>query len=324
MRSKTNILPLASMQSMRPSSKLFRLIKQSITRRKYQLEHLLYRYSYRFLYSRSVLLRSYGRACRMLGNVSANLSGLNTRALGAGKTCNQVHLSVPVIFIVGPPRSGTTWLWGLLSSHPDVTSITKDMLGIGTSFNPDGSRRTSETGVFLSSMDDGEIIRCFATAKGNAKYVIEKTPHHSFHMKRIKRLFPDSFIVCMRRNVYDILTSMTHFFPQMSFKDLIEELQHYLSVIEDSEDLVDAYVDYELLINDTENILGSLFEKLDLDDSPLKEIVALNNRRTLLHERSDAFRKGVVGDYRNQLSPCELQQVDLFRWPERWVRYKSE
>lgn len=258
----------------------------------------------------------------MLRKTGANLYNLISHAPEVEKASGQVHLSVPVIFVVGPPRSGTTWLWGLFATHPNVVPITRDQLGIGTSFNPDGSRRTSETGVFLSNMDDGEITRRFAAAKGNAKYVVEKTPHHSFHMERMKRLFPESFIICMRRNVYDILASMKHFFPQKSFEKLIEELQRYLSAIEDSEDLINVYIDYELLIDGTDKILASLFERLDLDDNQIAEIIALNHRKTLLHQRSDAFRKGVVGDYKNQLSPAELQQVDSFYWPEPWIRHK--
>lgn len=62
-----------------------------------------------------------------------------------------------LIFIVGVPRSGTTWLWGLLTSHPDVAPIVREDFDPDNPSVIDGKRVTSETGAFIR-YDDDKIV----------------------------------------------------------------------------------------------------------------------------------------------------------------------
>ena len=232
--------------------------------------------------------------------------------------------AVPLISVVGPPRSGTTWLWGLLSSHPYITAITKEALGLGSSRNQDGTPRTSETGCFLANIEDSKLVEKFAIAAQDVSYVIEKTPHHVFCLERIKRLFPESYVICQRRNVYDILSSMKHFFPEQSFKAHVLELQEFVFVIENSKGLIDTYVDYEDLSSNTMEQITRVLRSLELPTSYASNIVRKNARRTLLSGRDDAFRKGVVGDYVNTLTRDELDLVNAFHWPHVWMNTQSK
>ena len=58
------------------------------------------------------------------------------------------------IFIVGVPRSGTTWVWGLLTSHNDVLSLEKDDFDSNERSIVNNKRVTSETGAFIRYEND--------------------------------------------------------------------------------------------------------------------------------------------------------------------------
>lgn len=282
---------------------------------------VLYMQGLTYCFRRNIVLRWYANACLFIRRSVLNLSWCFDSFRSAAILTSQ---SVPLIIIVGPPRSGTTWLWGLLSSHPDVVAITKDALGIGTSKNPDGTLRTSETGCFMRGLGDAELVDKFAAIINGAEYVIEKTPHHVFRLSRIKRLFPESYVICQRRNVYDIFASMKHYFPQREFCDQIRELQMFILAIEDNRKYIDTYVDYEDLSSNTMEQITRVLRSLELPTSYASNIVRKNARRTLLSGRDDAFRKGVVGDYVNTLTRDELDLVNAFHWPHVWMNTQSK
>ena len=58
----------------------------------------------------------------------------------------------PLIFIIGAPRSGTTWLWGLLTSHPDVVPLVREDFNPSVSSVINGKRITSEGLVKISGI----------------------------------------------------------------------------------------------------------------------------------------------------------------------------
>lgn len=226
-----------------------------------------------------------------------------------------------LIFIVGVPRSGTTWLWGLLTSHPDCISVDKDSLGIGTNFRKDGSRYTSESGIFLHKLSDDEVyqkFQAFVESKPEVKYFIEKTPDHTHHIDRIKKIFPTSIIICMRRNVYDIMTSMKFFFPKNSFGTLAKRMVKFIQKIEKFQMLIDKTIDYEYLNYNTELELTNLFCWLGSSLESIPRIIIKNDKKVLLVDRPDAFRKGIVGDWIKSLTPTEKQMIHNLSVPDGW------
>ena len=58
------------------------------------------------------------------------------------------------LFIVGVPRSGTTWIWGLLTSHADVRSLERHDFDPSKPSVINNKRQTSETGAFINFSDD--------------------------------------------------------------------------------------------------------------------------------------------------------------------------
>jgi Sulfotransferase family len=141
-------------------------------------------------------------------------------------------------FIVGPVRSGTSWLHTMLSEHPDFASppethLFANYLGpLEDAWRADQARlrRALETpgarvgfGLAPVVTDDEftEMLRTwFATvrslvlsAKPGATRLLEKTPDHSLWIDTIWRVAPDALIVFMvrdpRSTVRSVLSART-------------------------------------------------------------------------------------------------------------------
>ena len=111
------------------------------------------------------------------------------------------------VFIVGCPRSGTTWVQRLLWSHSQVGEVVRGNFGLG-----DGN--ATETGCFLrkspeAERSDVEIMEgfCKAQAAHPGKVLVEKTPHHLFEVERIRRVFPEARVVWVLRHPYAVAAS---------------------------------------------------------------------------------------------------------------------
>lgn len=112
-----------------------------------------------------------------------------------------------LVFIVGPPRSGTTWLLKLLSSHPDVAAADVDSLGVRINDN-----QTLETNVFNDNrpFTDAQIRYKFFTFSRQfpGKIIVEKTPIHLLFINRIIRVFPRAALLLTERDGRDVANSL--------------------------------------------------------------------------------------------------------------------
>jgi hypothetical protein len=132
-----------------------------------------------------------------------------------------------LIFIVGCPRSGTTWVQRLLAAHPNVrTGQESDLfdLYIGPQLrtwrrelHADSSGRG---GVGLACyLDDAEFTR---TLRGYAidllkkmlgdlephQLFVEKTPSHALYIPEIAELFPGARFIHVLRDARDTVASL--------------------------------------------------------------------------------------------------------------------
>jgi hypothetical protein len=141
-------------------------------------------------------------------------------------------------FIVGPVRSGTSWLHTMLSEHPDIASppethLFANYLGpLADVWSADQDRlrraldtRGSQVALGLAPIvTDGEfteMLRSWYTsirtqvlaAKPGATRLLEKTPDHSLWLDTIFRVVPDAAIVFVvrdpRATVRSVLSART-------------------------------------------------------------------------------------------------------------------
>jgi Sulfotransferase family len=131
------------------------------------------------------------------------------------------------VFIVGCPRSGTTWLQRLLASHPNVrTGQESDVfdLYIGPQLrtwrrelDAEGSGRGgvglacyhTET-EFISSLKRYalELLRPMLDGLGPGDIFVEKTPSHALFIPEILELFPGSRFIHVLRDARDTAASL--------------------------------------------------------------------------------------------------------------------
>lgn len=130
-------------------------------------------------------------------------------------------------FVVGAPRSGTTWVQLLLSQHPLVascqeTNLFSHYLGpLGKAWVSEvSSRRTRETGLRFLLSEEEFLMLCRRFAEEvlgradrrvpGAEVVVEKTPAHVFAAPFIAELFPDAYFLHIVRDPRSVVSSLLH------------------------------------------------------------------------------------------------------------------
>lgn len=119
------------------------------------------------------------------------------------------------VFIVGMPRSGSTLVEQILSSHPDVAAG-GELAGINRISDVIQSRGASSgyNSGFISACNDGsltllarEYLEFLRSKAHGTKHVTDKEPSNYLHLGLIHTLFPDSLIIHVTRNPLDTLLS---------------------------------------------------------------------------------------------------------------------
>lgn len=152
----------------------------------------------------------------------------------------------PLIFLLGCPRSGTTLLQSMLAAHPQIASFreTKFFEYLVPLYEPKrhalgiASRQLNtrlET-YFKDEINHPELIQCLPKvafmghythrffkilrilAKKQGKSILlEKTPHHIYHIDQIERNMPNALFIHLLRNGADVVASLyevTHKYPK--------------------------------------------------------------------------------------------------------------
>lgn len=158
--------------------------------------------------------------------------------------------------IFGCPRSGSTWLWSLLTEHPDIVPI--------TSKPPiNGVYSTSESGIYINEVNP---VKKIINICRNNKHVLEKTPSHTKIYEKINNIFPRSKNILLLRNPESIfesyLKSNVPGLPKNKL-EIYKEIKLYFKIYQEIEknSFVITYYD---LKKDTQNVLNSIFHYLGL------------------------------------------------------------
>lgn len=158
--------------------------------------------------------------------------------LAAGSGCD----SREPIFVIGMPRSGTTLVERILSSHPDVLSCgelqnfsvalkrasgstTRPILDIDTLVRARGADPARIGADYLAST---------RPVTGARPHFVDKLPHNFLYAGHIARALPNARIVCLRRDPLDTclgnfrqLFTLSSPFYDYSF-DLLDTGRYYL------------------------------------------------------------------------------------------------
>jgi hypothetical protein len=129
------------------------------------------------------------------------------------------------LFIIGCPRSGTTWMQLLLAQHPDVATAPETQifayylepmrrqwrqeLALGRSGSAGLSRLLSEQQFEeLCRINAEFVLERILARNPDAHLIAEKSPKHALQADFIQRLFPDAYFLHVVRDPRDAAASL--------------------------------------------------------------------------------------------------------------------
>lgn len=151
------------------------------------------------------------------------------------------------IFVVGLPRSGTTLVDRILSSHPDVTSagelsnfalLLKRAAGTPSNLVMDVETFRASTGVDLARLG-ADYVASTRPLTGTTPRFVDKMPLNVLYAGLIHRALHNARIVCLRRDPMDVCLS--------NFRQLFATTFSYYNYAFDLEDVARYYAGFDRL-----------------------------------------------------------------------------
>lgn len=195
---------------------------------------------------------------------------------------------VAPIFLFSLPRSGSTLLQRVLSTHHEVATAAEPWLllplfgalgGLGTFSQYNHESATYAINAFLELTPNGrkdfyEAVSLFACrlydkAGAEHKYFLDKTPRYHVIGNEIMQSFPTGKFIFLVRNPMAIYASIINTWQQAHvFKyDLYLGFERFFENLETPHSNIHI-VRYEELVSSPEQVVRSICEYLDLDFQP--------------------------------------------------------
>lgn len=200
------------------------------------------------------------------------------------------------IFVVGLPRSGSTLVEQILTSHSkiDATMELTEVVSIARELNISDQPEEGQYPQSIVNLSAAQIqnlaqryLDYARPYRQQAPYFVDKAPGNFHHIGLIKTLFPNAKIIDVRRNPMASGWSLyTHFFAEgyrfsydlatigQYYNDYIELMDHWHSVLPQQI----LTIDYEDIVNDLHSSVDTLLQYCGLafEDACLN--FHLNNR----------------------------------------------
>ena len=147
------------------------------------------------------------------------------------------------IFVVGMPRTGTTLVDRILSSHPQVRSAgelqamplaVKQLAGTPSRTVIDPGTIAASANVDPRAIGDAYLARAAHHLAGDTPHFTDKLPANFLYIGHIARALPNARIVCLRRNPMDtVWSNIKNLFASQSAYyaysyDLMDTARYYL------------------------------------------------------------------------------------------------
>ena len=215
-----------------------------------------------------------------------------------------------LIFLVGAPRSGTTWLQALIASHPCVSTGPEthffEAIAPLVDFYQKPSPRPDGLKEYLSEEEFwNEIANLFHRTVSNVPpperkpyFFLEKTPQHVFHIDIILRCFQEAYFIHLIRDPRDVVASILRaaktwgkgWFPDSAtiaaelWKHSVVEAKKISQKIKDPKRFFELR--YEDLKADTPGKLAAIFDWLGLKyDNVLLQNIIIQNELKKVKEK---------------------------------------
>lgn len=236
------------------------------------------------------------------------------------------HATREPIFVIGMPRSGTTLVERILTSHPEVYSagelqnfgvVLKRLSGSRTPYllDPDTVARAGT----LETRQLGEAyLASTRPATGTTARFVDKLPHNFLYAGFIARALPNATIVCVRRNPLDTCLS--------NFRQLFAQTSPYYDYSFDLLDTGRYYALFDQLMAHWQRVLPgrilevqyeSLVEDQETHSRRLLEHCGLPWHEACLHFEHNAAPVATASAVQVR-SPMYRSSLD------RWRRYEAE
>lgn len=236
------------------------------------------------------------------------------------------RLAAPPVFIIGKARSGTTWVYDILTAHPAVAGVFESWLlteasGVGALLR---ERNWSKEGSGIAQLmtrddfvDDLRLTvgRWLARALApEQRFLVEKSP--GLHLATVATIFPDARIIHCVRDGRDVAVSIlaasnswapewkrrmgrSTFAAARSWRSVIETVHRESSAL--GPRLLD--VRYEALKGAPSIQIRRLYDfcEIPYDDHLVEDVMRATNFDTAFQGGEREFRRGGrVGDWHDR------------------------